>query len=157
MLVDLLEQLNPVDFTLLDLQPFTIHILRIGQMQMGCERQDLIEELAEGNVQMIAGQLRVGHIKADPHALLFAELSNEIRVHKQVVEPLPTEMPRERRHGLGDDFHLASRVELLKAFDQPLTQGLAFAPAQVVVFGEAPHIGDQQHRLGALEPALQVP
>ena len=111
MLVDLLKQLNPIDLTLLDLQPFTINIPRIGQMQMCRERQDLIQELAEGNVQMIAGQLGVGHIEADPHALLFAELSDEVRVHKQVMEPLATEMPRERGHGLGDDFNLSSRVE----------------------------------------------
>ena len=157
MLVDLLEQLNPIDLTLLDLQPFPIHILRIGQMQMCREWKDLIEELAEGNVQMIAGQLRVGHIKADPHPLLFAELSNEVRVHKQVVEPLATEMPRERGHGLRDDLHLSSRVELLKALDQALPQGFAFALAQMVMFGETSHIRHQQVWLRALEPAPQVP
>ena len=82
MLVDLLKQLHPVDLALLDLQPFTIHILRIGQMQMGCEWKDLIEELAEGSAEMIAGQFRVGYVEADPHALFFAELSDEVHIHK---------------------------------------------------------------------------
>ena len=54
MLVDLLEQLHPIDLTFLDLQSFTIHILRIGQVQMCREWKDLIEELAEGNVQMLS-------------------------------------------------------------------------------------------------------
>ena len=157
MLVDLLEQLHPIDLTLLDLQSFTIHILRIGQVQMCREWKDLIEELAERNVQMIAGQLGVGYIKADPHALFFAELTDEVRVHKQVVEPLATEMPRERGHGLGNDLHLSSCVELLKALDQALSQGFAFALAQMVVFGKTSHIRHQQHWLRALEPALQVP
>ena len=56
MLVDLLKQLNRIDLTLVDLQPFTINIFGIGQMQMCCKWQDLIEELTEWNVQMIAGE-----------------------------------------------------------------------------------------------------
>ena len=56
MVMNLLEQLDPVDVTVLNLQPFTVHILGIRQMQVGCERQDLIEELTEWNVLMIAGE-----------------------------------------------------------------------------------------------------
>ena len=56
MVMNLLEQLHPVDVTVLNLQPFTVHILGIRQMQVCCERQDLIEELTEWNVLMIAGE-----------------------------------------------------------------------------------------------------
>ena len=58
-LIDLLEQLNPINVTVFDLKPFSVHILGIRQMQVGGEWKDLIEELPEWEVQMVAGEFRV--------------------------------------------------------------------------------------------------
>ena len=60
-LVDLLEQLHPVDFTVLDLQAFAVNILGVCQMQVCRERKDLVEKVPEGKVQMVAGELGVRH------------------------------------------------------------------------------------------------
>ena len=50
MLVDLFEQLLPINVAVLDLQTFAINIFGICSVQVGRERQDLIEELTEWNV-----------------------------------------------------------------------------------------------------------
>ena len=55
-LIDLLEQLNPINVTVFNLKPFSVHILGIRQMQVGGEWKDLIEELPEWEVQMVAGE-----------------------------------------------------------------------------------------------------
>ena len=58
-LIDLLEQLAPINVTVFDLKPFSVHILGIRQMQVGGEWKDLIEELPEWEVQMVAGEFLV--------------------------------------------------------------------------------------------------
>ena len=55
-------------------------------------------------------------------------------VSTKVVVPLPAEMPGEGGHGLGNDLHLTSGVDLLKAVDQPLAQRLQFMRLEMVVF-----------------------
>ena len=56
-LIDLLEQLNPINFAIQNLQAFSIDILGIRQVEVGRERQDFIKKLAEWHMQVIAGQL----------------------------------------------------------------------------------------------------
>ena len=58
-LIDLLEQLNPINVTVFDLRPFSVHILGIRQMPVGGEWKDLLEELPEWEVQMVAGEFSV--------------------------------------------------------------------------------------------------
>ena len=61
-LFDLLEQLHPIDLTVINLQSLAIHVFGIGEMHVSRKRQDLIEKLPEWLMQMVAGQLRMGHI-----------------------------------------------------------------------------------------------
>ena len=117
MLIDLLEELHPVDVSIIDLQSFPIDILRIGEMKMSREWQDLIQKLPEREVEMVAGELGMGHIQADPHALLFTELTNEISVDEQVVISLAAKVPGEGRHRLRNDLDFAGRIQLFEAFD----------------------------------------
>ena len=56
MLVDLFEQLHPINVSIQNLQALAIHILGIRQMQVSCEGEDLIEELTKRNVEMVASQ-----------------------------------------------------------------------------------------------------
>ena len=156
-LVDLLEQLHPVDLTVLDLQPFAIHILGISQMQVCREGKNLIEKVSERQVQMVAGELGMRHIQADPHPLLLAEAVNEAWFHEKVVKALSTEMPGKRRHRLRNDLHIAAAVQPHKAFDQPLLQGIPFVAIEMAVFGEASDIGHQQHGVRAAEARTQIP
>ena len=106
MVMNLLEQLHPVDVTVLNLQPFTVHILGIRQMQVGGEWKYLIEELPEWEVQMVAGEFRVRNVQTNTHPLVHTELMDEVGIHKKVVEALSTEVPGEGGHGLGNDLHL---------------------------------------------------
>ena len=76
----------------------------------------------------------MGNVQADPHALLFTELADEVLVHEQVVEALPTEVPGEGGHRLGNDLHFTSGVELLQAPNQPLAQRLTLVAVEVMVF-----------------------
>ena len=90
-----------------DLQTFAIDALRIGQMQVCRERKDRLEEGTERGLEVGAGELGVGHIQTDAHAGLLAELLDEGGVDEQVVIALPTKVPGEGGHGLGNDLHLA--------------------------------------------------
>ena len=56
-LIDLLEQLHPVDFAVINLQAFSVDVLSVRQMQVCCKRQNLIQKLPERLMQMVAGQL----------------------------------------------------------------------------------------------------
>ena len=114
------KQLHPVDFSIVDLQAFAIDAFGIGQMQVGRERKDRLEETTEGGIEVGAGELGVGGIQADAHAGLLAELFDEVGVDENVVIALPPEVPGEGGHGLGNDFHLVGGVDLLKALDQAL-------------------------------------
>ena len=114
------KQLHPVDLTVVDLQPFTIHVLGVSQMQVGCERKDRPEEATEGGIEVGAGELGVGGIQADAHAGFLAEFLDEVGVDEEVVIALPPEVPGEGGHGLGNDFHIVRGVDLPKALDQAL-------------------------------------
>lgn len=85
-------------------------------------RKDCLEEPTELCIEVGAGQLGVGCIQRNAHARLSAELLDEVGVDKEVVITLPTEVPSERGHGLRDDLHFASGVDLLEAVDQALPQ-----------------------------------
>ena len=75
----------------------------------------------------------MGHIQADAHAGFRAELLDEVGIHEEVVITLPTEVPGEGGHRLGNDLHLAGRVDLLKAVDQALSQRLQLVVFEMVV------------------------
>ena len=140
----------------MDLQAFAIDPFGIGQMQVCCDGKDRLEEGTEGGLEVGAGELGVGHIQADAHAGFLAELLDEFGVDKQVVIALPAEMPGEGGHGLGNDLHLASGVDLLKAVDQALAQRLQFRALEMVVFGEAADVRHQKNGIGAAEAAAQI-
>ena len=53
------KQLHPIDFTVVDLQAFAIHVLGVSQMQVRRERKDRLEEATEGGIEVRAGELGV--------------------------------------------------------------------------------------------------
>ncbi len=117
----------------MDLQAFAVDAFGIGQMQVRREGKDGLEEATEGGIEVGAGELGVGDIQADTHSGFPAELLDEVCVDEEVVISLPTEVPREGGHGLGNDLHLASGVDLLQAVDQALAQRLQLRSLEMMV------------------------
>ena len=99
------KQQGPINITFVNLQALAIHPTGIGQVKMCRQRQHALQEAVEGLAEVVASKLRVGSIQADPVAELLAKGHDELGVHEEVVESLPAKMPRERRHGLGDDLN----------------------------------------------------
>ena len=127
------KQLHPVDFTIVNLQPLAVDAFGIGQMQVRRERKNRLEESTERAFEVGAGELGMGHIQADAHAGFLAEPLNEGGVNEEVVIALPTEVPGEGGHGLGNNLNFASGVDLLQAVDQALAQRLQLRPLEMVV------------------------
>ena len=69
-----------------------------------------------------------------------AELSDLVRIHKQVVKGLPAKMPGKWRHGLRDNFDTVP-VELREAVFDPLVQGQSFRLRQCCEIRDAANIG----------------
>ena len=134
MTLDQLKQLNPVDFAVLNLEPFAINILGIGKMEVGSKRKNIVEKVAERAAEMIASKFGMGCIQANPHLLFPAEVGNEVAVNKQIVKALPAKMPREWRHRLGNDLNFTIGVQLFQAFDQTFTKRHAFASIEMTMF-----------------------
>ena len=128
------KQLHPVDFSIEDLQAFAIQTRCIREVEMRGEGKNLAEEITKGALQVVARQLGVGHIQADPHSGVLAELLDELRINEKVVKALAAEMPGVGRHGLGNDFHFASPGNSVQAIEQAFAQWLLFLGIKVAVF-----------------------
>ena len=140
-----LKQLNPIDFAIMNLQPFTVDVLGVGEVKMCCVGKDRPKKFAERTVQMIASEFGMGCIEANPHLLFLAEVGNELAVNEEIVESLSPEMPWERWHGLRDDFHFTLCVQSFQAFDQAFAQWHALGSVEMTMFGKTTHVGDEQN------------
>src|SRR2546423_13665075 len=79
------SKLGEVDLALADRQSFSIDALRIRNMEMRRVRADRRCELRPGPLEVVAGELRVGHVEADPIAVRLAERGDLVGVDEQVV------------------------------------------------------------------------
>ena len=83
------------------------------------------------------------HVIANSEFVHLAELSNLLRIHKQIMITLPTEMPGKRRHGLWNNFN-ALGIDPMKRIGYSL---IALGPSldcDKAVRGKAASIDDDQ-------------
>src|SRR5437588_9112816 len=106
-------QCGEIDLALADLQAFSIQARGIGDVEVCRYRSDGLDKLVEGPLVMIASQLGMRNVQAHTEAVPVAEFAYLPRAHEQVLITLSAEMPRERRHGLGNHLD-AAQVDLGK-------------------------------------------
>src|SRR5207244_5086551 len=85
--------------------------LGVAEMQMGGMRAEMGEAFGEIEAEMIGGKLGVRDVDAHPQVMPGAECGGFFREDEDVLMALPAEVPRERRHGLRDQFD-AVEIEL---------------------------------------------
>ena len=103
---------------------------------------------------MIGGKLGVRDVDAHPQIMLGAERGGFFRENEDVLVTLPAEMPRERRHGLRNQFD-AVEIELGETGgEDAIALGLPFRRERLV-HGEAADIGDDRRAFGPGKELLQ--
>src|SRR3990172_4878978 len=98
----------------------------------------------------------MGYIETHTHVIPTAEIDNRVGINEQVVELLPTKMPGERRHRLGNHLD-AAHIQATKTVFKPIVQLTEALALQVPLGREAADVGDDAWPLGTLEIRRQLP